>query len=305
MATSTEVVNGAFIYILAFSFLLFFIIVFSIIYCLVRYRASRNPTPEELPASRLVEAIWVIIPTIFALTMFLYGYTGFRFLRTAPNDSYVVKVHSRQWSWLFEYPNGKKSADMVVPQGKNIKCELTSSDVIHGFYVPAFHIQENALPGMKTMVWFNAKDLGSNYVLCSQYCGLKHSIMIAKLIVVPEDQFAIWLKGGKITLPDIGRPIAMPPGESLLYERGCISCHSLEGAKMVGPTLKGLFGSQVTVMTAGALRTITADDQYIHQSIIAPGADVVAGFPNTMPSGRDVLSDEEITTIISYLKTIK
>lgn len=305
MATSTTIVNGAFIYILAFSALLFFLILFSMAYCLVRYRASRNPVAEEIPESKLLEAAWVVIPTVFALTMFLYGYTGFRFLRTAPSDSYVVRVHSRQWSWLFEYPNGKKSGDMVVPQGKNIKCELTSSDVIHGFYVPAFHIQENALPGMKTMAWFKATDLGSYYILCSQYCGLKHSLMIAKLIVVPADQFKIWLNGGKIALPETGRPAAMSAGESLLYERGCISCHSLEGAKMVGPSLRGTYGSPVTVITAGSRRTVMVDKEYLRRSILTPAADVVDGFPNTMPSGRDVLSDEEIGEIISYLKALK
>ncbi|MDD5676015.1 MAG: cytochrome c oxidase subunit II [Chitinivibrionales bacterium] len=305
MATSTAVVNGAFIYILAFAALLFFLIVFFMAFYLVRYRRARNPVPEELPENALIEVIWVAAPTVLALTMFLYGLTGFKFLRHAPPDSYIVKVHSRQWSWLFEYPNGKKSPDMIVPLGKNIKCELTSSDVIHGFYVPAFHIQQNSMPGIKTFVWFNASALGSNYILCSQYCGLKHSMMLAKLIVVPPDQFEIWLKGGKIAFADNPLAVNMPPGETLLFERGCVSCHSVEGATMVGPTFKGLFGSHVRVSTAGKLRTITADEDYIKRSIVDPGADIVDGFPNTMPSARDVLSDEEIGKITDYLKALR
>ena len=140
MATSTAVVDGAMIYILALSALLFFLIVFFMVYFTVRFRKTRNPIPVELPGNSWIETAWVVIPTILALTMFLYGLTGFQFLRTAPSDSMVVTVHARQWSWLFEYANGKKSSDLIVPLGRNVKCELVSADVIHGFYVPAFHI---------------------------------------------------------------------------------------------------------------------------------------------------------------------
>jgi cytochrome c oxidase subunit 2 len=305
MATSTSVVNGAFIYILAFSFLLLFLIVFFMLFFLVRYRASRNPVAEELPESNLIEVIWVVVPTLLALTMFLYGLTGFQFLRKAPSGSYVIKVHSRQWSWIFEYPGGKKSADMVVPLGKNIKCELMSSDVIHGFYVPAFRIQQNTVPGIKTFVWFKATSTGSYYILCSQYCGLKHSLMMAKLIVVPPDQFDKWLRGEKIQLPEKESALNLPTGESLLLERGCVACHSLEGGAMVGPTFKGLLGSQVRVKTSGRVRVVMADENYIRQSVLSPSADIVDGYPNTMPSGRDILTDKEIQEIIQYLKTLQ
>jgi cytochrome c oxidase subunit II len=304
VATSTGVVDGALIYILALSALLLFLIMFFMIYFLVRYRQARNPTPSELAGSPLLETIWVVVPTLLVTTMFIYGLTGFRFLRAAPVGSMVVKVHARQWSWLFEYANGKKSPDLIAPLGRNVRCDLFSDDVIHGFYVPAFRIQQDAVPGLKTEVWFNATAPGSYYILCSQYCGRKHSAMIAKLIVVPPDQFDAWMQGKNITFT--GAELKdMPAGERLLFERGCMSCHSLEGAKMVGPTFKGLFGSTVTVRTDGKLRSAVADSAYIYKSIIAPGADVVDGFPNTMPPGRDAVSDEEIAQIVNYLKTLK
>ena len=304
MATSTGIVDGALIYILALSVLLLFLIVFFMVYFLVRYRKARNPVPQELPGSMLLETIWIVAPTLLVTTMFIYGLTGFRFLRNAPADSLVVTVHARQWSWLFEYPGGKKSPDLVVPIGKNIRCDLISADVIHGFYVPAFHIQMDAVPGMKTFVWFKATTPGSHYILCSQYCGRQHSAMIARLFVVAPGQFDAWMHGKKISFagPDLQN---MPAGERLLFERGCMSCHSLEGAGMVGPTFKGLFGSTVTVRTDGRVRAAVADSGYIRESIVAPGADVVDGFPNTMPPARDVLSDEEIGAIIGYLKTLK
>ncbi|HUI93522.1 MAG TPA: cytochrome c oxidase subunit II [Chitinivibrionales bacterium] len=304
MATSTGIVNGALIYILAVSVLLFFLIVFFMAYFLVRYRASRNPVPSELPASRLIEALWVIVPTLIVMTMFFYGLTGFGFLRAAPKDSFCVKVLSRQWSWLFEYPNGKKSADLVVPMGRNVRCELVSADVIHGFYVPAFRIQQDAVPGMKTYVWFNATTPGTHYVLCSQYCGRKHSSMIARLYVVLPGQFDDWLKGKSIPLGNVNYA-NMPAGERLLFERGCISCHSLEGTLMVGPSLKGLFGSKVVVATAGVEHAVTADSAYLYRSIADPGADVVSGFPNTMPPTKDLVNDQEISQIIAYIKGLK
>jgi cytochrome c oxidase subunit II len=305
MALSTSVVNGVLFYILAFTALLFFLIVFFMVLFLVRYRKSRNPVPVELKENNLIEAVWVIVPTLLALTMFLYGLTGFNFLRNAPKDSLIVKVHSRQWSWLFEYANGKKSPDLVVPLGKDIKCELTSADVIHGFYVPSFHIQQDALPGITTYAWFKATETGSHYILCSQYCGLKHSLMLANLIVVSPEQFYGWLSGKIVQFTGKSMLEGMPAGERLLYERGCISCNSLEGGSMAGPTLKGLFGSTVSVKTSGQVRTITADEVYIKNSILNPGADITEGFPNIMPSGRDVLSDKEIGEIIQYLKKLK
>jgi cytochrome c oxidase subunit 2 len=303
-ATSTGVVDGALIYILALSVLLLFLIVFFMVYFLVRYRKSRNPVPSELPGSPLLETIWVVVPTLLATTMFIYGLTGFRFLRAAPAGSLVVKVHARQWSWLFEYANGKKSPDLIAPLGRNVRCDLISDDVIHGFYVPAFRIQQDAVPGLKTEVWFNATTPGSYYILCSQYCGRKHSAMIAKLIVVPPDQFDAWMQGKNIQFTGDAFA-AMQKGEALLYQRGCTSCHSLNGNKMVGPSLKGLYGSSVEVTTSGTRRTVVADDTYIRKSIVDPGADVVDGFPNTMPPSKDVVTDEEITQIIDFLKTLK
>ncbi len=304
MSTSTVIVNGTLIYILAFCALLFFLVVFFMVFFLVRYRKNRNPVPQELKASPMLEIVWITLPTLVVTTMFMYGLTSFRFLRNAPPDSIHVKVYARQWSWLFQYDNGKKSADLVVPMGKNVTCELISQDVIHGFYIPAFRIQQDVVPGLTTKVWFNVNTPGSNYILCSQYCGLKHSAMIAKIIAVMPDQFDAWMNGKKIQLE--GNAYAnMAAGEALLYERGCMSCHSLSGAKMVGPTLKGIMGTTIAVMTNGQRRSLLVDSVYIRKSIIDPSADIVDGFPSTMPPSRDMLTDEEIGQLVTYLKSLK
>ncbi len=305
MSTSTVVVNGSLIYILSFTILFFILIIFFMIYFLVRYRESRNPVPEEIPGNPMLETLWVVIPTLLLLTMFYYGLTGFNFLRMSPAGSMEIKVHSRQWTWLFEYSNGKKSPDLVIPLGKNVKCELTSDDVIHGFYIPAYRIQQDALPGMKTMVWFNATTIGTYDIMCSQYCGLHHSSMLAKLIVVSPEDYEAWLSGKQLKFPGKVMKSGMPAGYTLITERGCLSCHSLEGVRMTGPPLNGLFGKNERVSTAGQLRVIKADEDYIRRSITDPGADVVEGYPNIMPSGTNVMSMQEISRVVDYLKTLK
>jgi cytochrome c oxidase subunit II len=304
-ATSTGVVNGALIYILTFSILILFGIVFTMVYFAVRYRKSRNPVATEIAGNKWLEALWIILPTLLALSMFVYGLTGFNFLRNAPSDSITVKVHARQWSWLFEYGNGKKSPDMVVPLGKNVRCELTSDDVIHGFYVPAFRIQQDTVPGITTQVWFNATAEGSYDVLCSQYCGLKHSNMLAKIFVVSPAKYDDWLKGEPIELAGAVQKADEKPGEVLLRERGCVSCHSTDGGPMVGPTFKGLFGSKVRVITEGKKRAVTADDAYIQKSIVDPAADIVEGYPNIMPPGKDVFSPEEFHEVLEYIEGLR
>ncbi|MBI4979616.1 MAG: cytochrome c oxidase subunit II [Spirochaetes bacterium] len=305
MAASVPVVDGAMIYIIAICALLFFLIVFFLIYFTVRFRRSRNPEPSEIRGSVLLELSWIIVPTLIALTMFVYGLTGFKFLRMAPKGSMTVKVHARQWSWVFEYDDGRKSPDLIVPLGRNVRCELIAEDVIHGFYIPAYRIQQDAVPGIRTEVWFNASSPGSAYILCSQYCGKQHSAMMAKLIAVPASQFDAWRAGSNVRFTGTDAASRMPRGQSLLFERGCISCHSVDGAVMVGPTLKGVFGATVTVKSGGVRKTVTADETYIRRSIVEPGSDIVEGFPNTMPPGMDVLSDAEINDIISYLKTLR
>jgi cytochrome c oxidase subunit 2 len=306
MATSTQVVDQALIYILAFSALLFILIVFFMIYFLVRYREKRNPVAVEFKKGTFfLELAWIIAALALVLSMFVYGLTGFSFLRSIPKDSIVVKVNARQWSWLFEYGNGKKSPDMVVPIGKNIRCDLFSADVIHGFYVPAFHIQMDAVPGVPTQVWFKPESIGAYDIFCAQYCGLRHSEMLAKIYVVEGDLFDEWLEGKEITLPGKEKGQELAEGEKLLLERGCLSCHSVTGTKLTGPTFKGLFGSTVQVITDRKPRTIVADETYIRDSIITPSKDISDGYPDIMPKARDIITYEEIEKIIDYIEELK
>jgi cytochrome c oxidase subunit 2 len=202
-ATTTAAVNSAFIIIIAFGFLLFALIIFFTVYFAVRYRRSRNPVPTDIGGNWLLEAAWIVASVALALGMFFYGLTGFRFLKNRPVDSIAVHVTARQWSWLFTYANGRKSADLVVPQGKNIVLTMETLDVIHGLFIPSFRIKQDVVPGMKTYAWFKASDLGSFDILCSQYCGLEHSKMLATVYVVTPEVYQKWYNGEEVDIPGL------------------------------------------------------------------------------------------------------
>jgi cytochrome c oxidase subunit 2 len=194
-ASTIGAVDESLYYIAAFAFLLFFGIVFCLVYFASKYRASRHPAAVEIPGNAKLEVLWIVLPTLLALSMFLYGLTGYAFLRKAPAGSLEIAVRSRQWSWSFEYPDGRKSPDLVVPAGSDVRLTLSSDDVIHGFYLPGYRIQVDAVPGMKTYAWFKATRMGTYDILCTVYCGTDHSGMLAKLYVLSKERYDAWVAG--------------------------------------------------------------------------------------------------------------
>jgi cytochrome c oxidase subunit 2 len=305
VAPTVSGVDNVFIYILVFSVLLFFAIVFLMLFFAVRYRRARNPRPTEIPGHTGLEILWIGLATLLVLTMFVYGVAGFNILRGAPKDSMTVKVDSRQWAWAFEYPNGLKTTDLVVPVGRNLHLQMSSRDVIHSFYIPALRIKQDTVPGMITYAWFRATQPGTFDILCAEYCGERHSAMIARLIVLPEDQFAQWYSGQPVEAAGLPAPTATPAGEELLRQKGCLGCHSTDGSHLAGPTFKGMYGRIEEVVTAGQRRRVTADDAYIRASILTPSADLVAGFKDIMPPGKPELTDQEIEQIVAFLHDLR
>jgi len=196
-------VNDPFIFIIAICVLLFVLIIFFLVFFLVRYRRSRNPHPSNISGNVLLEAGWITAATLIVLPMFFYAYRGFEYLRTPPKDGMQITVIARQWSWLFQYPNGLKNGDLVVPQGVNVVLTLHSLDVIHGFFAPHYRIKQDAVPGMNNKVWFKADQVGTSDVLCSQYCGQEHSKMLARIAVVPKDLFDKWYAGEDVQIPGL------------------------------------------------------------------------------------------------------
>ena len=200
-ATTTAAVDSSFIVIIALSFLLFALIIFFAIYFAVRYRRSRNPEPSNISGNWVLELTWIVLATVVALGIFFYALSGFKFLKQVPADSLAVHVTARQWSWLFTYDNGRKSTELVVPQGRNVALTMETADVIHGLFIPAYRIKQDIVPGMKTYTWFKAANLGSFDVFCSQYCGGEHSKMLSTVYVVAPDMFEKWKNGEDVDIP--------------------------------------------------------------------------------------------------------
>lgn len=305
MEPTVAAVDTAFIFIMAFAFLLFALVVFLMVYFVVRYRRARNPVAEETRPHPWMEAGWIAAAVALVLLLFFSGLTGFRFLRRPPTDALRVTVTARQWSWLFTYENGHRSSELVVPVGRPVALALVSQDVIHGFFVPDLRIKQDVVPGMTTRAWFQLDAPGEHDILCTQYCGLEHSKMLSRVVAVPPDSFQKWYAGDDSAVPGVDSLEKNPTGAKLLRHWGCLDCHSTDGSKGVGPSFKGLYGSTTEVTTAGRHRTLTVDTAYCRRSMLEPGADVVDGYRDLMPSEKGKLTDEEIGRIIAAIEALR
>ncbi len=280
------------------------------IYFVVRYSRKRNPNPEDIKDNLTLEVLWTVIPTILVLVIFFVGWKGFQYMRTVPPDAMPVKVLAKQWSWTFTYENGKQDSVLRVPVRKPVKLLITSADVLHSLFIPAYRIKEDCVPGMETHLWFLPDQLGSYDLFCTEYCGVAHSDMITKVEVMPEKDFEAWYKGGAAEETGPGTKTTKkiaggPDGASLVQVKGCLACHSLDGSPKIGPSFKGIFGKKETVVRDGKERELVVDEAFIKQTLLHPELDRVKGFPPIMPSQQGQLTDPELDAIIHYLKSLK
>jgi cytochrome c oxidase subunit 2 len=295
LITTTQAVDPVFKFIIGACLILLLGITATMVAFVIRYHRSRSPEPTSQSAGNIwLEIVWTMFPSVLVLAMFYYGWSGYLSLRSVPKDALPVTVTARQWSWSFTYANGKTSARLYVPVGKPVLVNLVSRDVLHGFYIPAFRVKRDVVPGMKNFIWFVASKPGSYDLFCSVYCGIGHSGMITTVEALPPAEFAVWLQQGGG---------AENAGKELLEKHGCLDCHSLDGTPKVGPTFKGIWGRPVTVLTGGKERTTTVDEAYLRRSILEPNADVVKGFQPVMPSFAGVLKDSDISAIIGFLRS--
>lgn len=322
-------VDGAFWYITWISTALLVGITIVMIYFVIKYHKSRHPKAEQVKDSMALELTWTILPTILVMTMFWYGWVVFRDMRKIPPDAFEIQVNAKQWNFDYEYKDSKikrtGKQGLVIPLDRPVVLRFKSTDVLHAFYVPAFRLKEDIVPGRDYLTYlsFTPTKLGTYDVFCAEYCGGTgtvgeedgHWSMLSKVHVVTAEEFDRGLKnGGDWKLPDEkAKPTADGgkaeaaadghPGLRTLMARQCFSCHS--DAKYA-PPFDGLFGKRQTVLIGDQERSVVADEEYLRRAIVDPDAEIVAEYyrhPRMSPT-KD-LSDREMKDILDYLKQLK
>jgi cytochrome c oxidase subunit 2 len=297
LLTTTDAVDPVFKFIFGVCLLLFGGITATMIWFV-----SRAPEPTSQVASNIwLEVVWTVLPSALVMAMFYYGWAGYLALRNVPQGALPVTATAWMWSWNFTYANGRTSPRLYVPVGKPVLVNLVATDILHGFFLPAFRVKRDLVPGMKNHAWFVADKAGSYDLFCSQYCGKGHSAMITTVEALPEAEFTAWLEQPEEAAE--GRA-QKPDGARLAKEKGCLACHSLDGSKGVGPTFKGLYRKQEIVLQNGKKLTITVDDAYLRESIRFPNAKIVEGFQPIMPAIGD-LKDEEVEALVEFIEGVK
>lgn len=318
-------VDSLYIFLLVSGLISFIILIGGMVIFIFRYRRkTEDQKSAYITHNTLAEFLWSFIPFVIMMVIFAWGWSVFHDLRKVGEKGDVeVHVTARQWAWTFKYADGTEinspgsdklipgDADstllkpeiVVVPVGKTIRFVLTSDDVLHSFYVPAFRNKMDAVPGRKTTFTFTPIEKGDFTVFCTEYCGTKHSNMMATIRVVDGEAFTAWQdqqKASKGAAADLG---PAQRGEALFKgSLGCSGCHSIDGSRVVGPTFKGLYGSKRDFADGSSL---VADDAYIKQSILVPTAKIVATYPPAMSSFQGRIKDDEIKDIIEFIKTLK
>jgi len=298
---ATEIAKGVdtlYGFLLIASLISCILVIGGLIYFAMKYRRKHEGQKTAyISHNTTLEFLWSFIPFVIFMVVFVWGWIVFYQLRTFPSDALEVQVLGQKWSWLFTYKNGRKSAnELTVPVGQNVKLVMTSRDVLHSFYVPAFRNKQDVIPGRYTAIWFRAEKEGDYQVFCAEYCGDNHSGMMAKIHVVPRAQFDEWLGTGpyeNMTPVQIGQKV---------YMGNCIACHSTGDVKMTGPSFKGLWGKQEELADGS---TVTVDENYFRESLMNPNVKIVKGFKPQMPTQAGLLEEHEITGLIEYMKTLK
>ncbi len=267
-------------------------------YFLYTYRKGSNAdrTPLNFQTWK-IELTWSAIPLMIAMGFFVWGAAIYYRLKTPPSDgdSLEVNVIGKQWMWNVQHPEGKRELnELHVPLGRTVRLVMTSQDVIHDFYVPAFRTKQDVVPGRYSEEWFKATKLGSFHIFCSKLCGSGHADMVGWVTVMTQDDYAQWLNAGGAQASLVAR------GSRLFRSLGCSGCHG-ENALVRAPSLAGLYGHPVPLDTG---EIVTADDHYLHDSILLPLKQIVASYAPIMPSYEGQIGEEEVFQLIQYIKSL-
>jgi len=260
----------------------------------VKFRKRPGHRAEQIEGSTLLELTWSIIPFGVMMIFFVWGALIYFREHTPPQNAAEVYTVAKQWMWKFEHMEGQREInELHVPIGRDVKMIMTSQDVIHSFYVPAFRIKQDVLPGRYTTIWFHATKPGTYHLFCAEYCGTQHSGMIGSVVVMEPKEYEAWMSGSG------AQPLAVT-GQLLFSQLSCDTCHRAD-TQGRGPSLAGTFGKPVMLQDG---RTVNADENYIRESILDPAAKVVHGFKPVMPTYQGQVSDEQLNALVAYVKTL-
>src|SRR5215471_2978940 len=295
-STMARNVDMLYFYLLSVSAFFSLLIALSVIYFAIKYRRrSEAELPTGVEGSLKLEIAWSVIPLLIALTFFFWGAKLFFAMHRPPNDAMEVWIVGKQWMWKIQHADGQREInELHVPVGRAVRLTMTSEDVIHDFFVPAFRMKQDVLPGRYTHAWFQATRPGRYHIFCSQYCGTKHSTMIGWVDVMQPADYQTWLSGGAAS------ESLATAGAKLFQQHACNTCHRPDSLAR-GPNLEGLFGKQVQLADG---RTIVADESYIRESILNPNAKIVAGFQPIMPTFQGLINEEGLLQLVAYIKSL-
>ena len=290
-------VDSLFLYLLLVSVFFSALITVVILYSFVKYRRRKK---TEIGAAILgnmkLETVWTVVPFLLAMVMFGWGASIYINMRRAPQETLDIYVIAKQWMWKLQQPDGRREInELHIPAGRNVRLIMASEDVIHDFFVPAFRVKQDVVPGRYTTMWFRATRPGRYHFFCAQYCGTNHAAMGGWVIVMEPADYEAWLGGAS------GESYPVAAGGKLFQQLACISCHTGQ-AQGRGPSLNGLFGAKVTL---GDGQTVLADESYLRESILDPKAKIVAGYQPLMPAFRGLVTEEQVLDLIAYIKSVQ
>lgn len=289
-----------FLYVLVGLSVFFFVLVVALVAIFaIRYRhGSKANRQRRYADSFWLEVFWAGVPTLIALALFVWSAAVFFNYWRIPEGAQEVFVTGKQWMWKIQHANGRREINNLhVPINTPIKLTMTSEDVIHSFFIPEFRVKRDVLPGKYTTLWFEPTKTGTYHLFCAEYCGLNHSTMTGSVIVMEQTDYEKWLLEGNVEELAGGAST----GEQIFTKMGCLVCHR-EGASARGPFLAGVFGSEVQLQTG---ETITADEEYLRESILNPKAKIVFGYAALMPTYKNQLSQDDVFELVNYIKSLE
>jgi cytochrome c oxidase subunit 2 len=289
-------VDGIYFFMLAVTAFFSLLIAGLVVLFAVRYR-RRHEDEVGVPihGSLALELLWTVVPFLITMVMFAWGAKVFFDLYRAPAGAMEVYVVGKQWMWKVQHMGGQREInELHVPIGRPVKLIMGSEDVLHSYYIPAFRVKADVIPGRYNMLWFTASKPGRYHLFCAEYCGTKHSGMIGTIVAMEPAEFQAWVGGG--TPSDT--PAAA--GERLFQSQGCVACHA-EGARIPAPVLTNVFGNPVRLQ-GGA--TVVADEAYLRESIVNPQAKIVEGYQPLMPTFQGLVTEEQLLQLIAYIKSL-